>query len=294
MRTTFHAFIEYLLYQRNLSRATADAYTADFRQFRDWLLARKNRLTADRVDPDDIRQYIIHMRKSGLAQNSVLRHLNALSSFFDYCVKWHGLKANPVSYCERGKKVKHKVSVPPPEMIDHMYASVELRRRSFWSIQDRVILELFVSAGLRFSEVLTLPWEHVNFSERELIVIGKGNKARKVPMLGALCDAMLESHEEWTKIGKATAGQIVLNRSWRPAERTALRHWWRRYGRELQSNGFTFHSLRRYFATRLNRVHGIGVVEIKELLGHEDLNTTLAYIEPDLQATKEKLKGIRI
>jgi len=294
VRTTFGQFIEYCRYQRNLSELTCAAYNSDFGLFREWILGRKDRITIDRIEPADIQAYIIHLRKSGSQQNTVLRKLNALSSFFDYCIKWHGLKVNPVKYCERGKKIKHKAMVPPQEMVDRVFTLVDLQEGPFHEVsQDRVVLMLFVTAGLRFSEVLSLTWERINFVEREIIVLGKGNKERKVPMLVNLYNALLKLKSAWESGGKKLEGPIVLNQYGKPAQRTTLRYLWKRYCCELEEQGFTFHSFRRYYATRLYRF-GIGVVEIKELLGHEDLNTTLAYLEPSLQETKEKLKRIRI
>lgn len=289
MLITFHKFIEYCRYQRNLSEQTCAAYMSDFRMFRDWIFGRKDRITVDRIAPEDVQAYIIHLRKSGRAQNTVLRHMNALSSFMDYCVKWHGLKDNPVRFCERGKRVRHKVVVPPPEMIARLIGSLVTTTET-----ESAVFHLFVYAGLRFSEVLSITWERVNFPEGEIIVLGKGNKERKVPMFEELRVALAKLAAARTTVsGRKLEGPVVTTRRGRPGHRRMLRRLWALRCRELQEHGFTFHSFRRYFATRLYR-QGIGPVEIKELLGHEDLNTTLAYIEPSMQTIKERLKGVRM
>jgi len=142
------------------------------------------------------------------------------------------------------------------------------------------LLELLYASGARISEVVGLRWQDVDLETRSVLLHGKGNKERVVP-LGEPCLRALEA----TRDGhKGTASVIGVSRQ---AAWARLRRLGRRLGIDLSP-----HDIRAAMARHLSD-NGADVITIRDLLGHESVRTTSIYLETAEENLHEKLNLIR-
>jgi len=139
---------------------------------------------------------------------------------------------------------------------------VNLQKIADTSLYSFVLVAL--STGARANETVKLKWEHIDFNNRTLILDGKGKKERRVPIPQRLYDYLL-----CTRI---KAGYVCTG----TRDPSQLSKRFRFYADKIGLNQFTFHHLRDTYASWLVQ-NGINLKIIQELLGHEDIQTTLIY-----------------
>jgi integrase/recombinase XerC len=144
-------------------------------------------------------------------------------------------------------------------------------------------MELFYSSGLRLAELVNLDLAAVDFADRTVRVLGKGNKTRIVPIGRFAIDAMkrwLKERTKWVKIG---VDALFVGRSGRPLSVRAVQlrvgAWGRRQGIGIHVHP---HMFRHSFATHLLESSG-DLRGVQELLGHANIGTTQIYTHLDFQ-----------
>ena len=157
-------------------------------------------------------------------------------------------------------------------------------------LRDRAILELMYATGLRVSEVVELPIHQLNLQAGLLIVTGKGNKQRMVP-IGEVAREWLERYLQKSRpelVGERWLESLFVSRIGRTMTRQTL---WHRIQILSQQANIPFkispHDLRHAFATHLLN-HGADLRSVQLLLGHSDLSTTQIYTH----VAKERLKSL--
>jgi integrase len=143
------------------------------------------------------------------------------------------------------------------------------------------------TSGLRRGELLALDWSDVDLPRRRLLIHGKGNKQREALIFEELLAALYALHAEQ---GFPTEGAVMRGRLGRPLKKSSLQAWINKWlqGARLRTpdgpgkrNRYTLHSLRRFAAKRWLD-SGLNIRQIQLLLGHEDLATTIRYLNYDL------------
>ena len=126
--------------------------------------------------------------------------LSSWRGFFDFLVNRKGFTNNPVIGLRAPKSPK---TLPQALSIEQAVKLVDISDDDVLGIRDHAILELFYSSGLRLSEVVNLNMDVLDFSEGTVIVTGKGNKTRIVPLGSHAIDAI----QKWLQ----TRSQILIN-----------------------------------------------------------------------------------
>jgi len=149
--------------------------------------------------------------------------------------------------------------------------------RAFIRLRDRALLELFYGTGMRSGEALALNIEDLDMTDSSLRILGGKGKNRRVPFGDSVANA-LSAYLAWLLPRYSLSGETALFLSL-SGERMAYRNlsgqlW--RYGEALGIPGVTAHALRRAVATHLLE-NGANIAEIKALLGHEDIDSTVTY-----------------
>ncbi len=269
---------------RRLSPRTVEAYTFDVGAFLAFLTEHRGETIDDKaladVNAADVRGWLALRRQSGLGPRGVARAVSALRTYFTYLDKQHGIENANV---RRVKQPKLPPSVPKPVSIVGAQAlldEAELSGREPWiAARNVAVLTLLYGAGLRISEALALNGKDLPLPET-LVITGKGNKQRIVPLLPEAREAI---------------ERFVAVAPYKPAREEPLFRGARgkrlnpRIVQGLMQNmrralglpeSATPHALRHAFATHLLGAGG-DLRAIQELLGHASLSTTQRYTEVD-------------
>ena len=289
---------EYKDYLENEDRSklTVTGYTTDMRLFMAWFEKQNSEsFTLENVTPTDVRAYRQYLQVSqGLKASTVNRKLASLASLMNWGMASGRISVDPT---EKMKFVKKEKSTPKwldkheqfalQRIIEKDLQIAQLRFPKRWTTRrrDASIVIFMLNTGLRLSETIALNLDDLEISERKgkvLIRQGKGNKERVVPLNTEAREAV----QAWLKMRPASN----CRRLWLAVEggsgqgltsRTVQRIL-KRYGQEAGIGNLTPHVLRHSFAkNRINK--GVGVEQVAQLLGHENLNTTQIYIKPDFK-----------
>jgi len=225
----------------------------------------------DDVVTEDCERYFMHgLTKekpwTPTTQDNVRRILN---SFYVWAVGRRYILFNPVAPIKPTKNKKYRVKKP------FTNTDIIKMRDHTKTVRDRAIIELLLSSGIRVSELVGLNKEDINWAEKEFTVIGKGNKQRFAyfsEQAGFYIQKYLEGRTDNNE------ALFVTNNS--PYDRfgkTGVETFVRELGKNAGVTGRAHpHRFRHTFATNaLNK--GVPLEQVQQLLGHEQLDTTLIY-----------------
>ena len=225
-----------------------------------------------------------------LADATVTRAQNALSSMFKWAIRFGYVTANPMDRVERPRKRRRVMPCPSLADVKGLLSGTE-------GLVQRAALLSMAMGGLRKSELLALTWERVDFPSRRMKVRGKGDKDREVTIFPELLAAFAALHEEQ---GHPESGPVVRGKHGGPVCSTQLQRWFDRWGAHAgmrqvdeagRRNEFTLHSLRR-FAAKTWLESGLNIRKVQTLLGHEDIQTTILYLSYDMDEIQRSAEGI--
>jgi integrase/recombinase XerD len=206
----------------------------------------------------NIESYKIHLQETKkYSPNGINIELRHLSAAFSLAVRYGYIMKNPF------KGVK-KVKVPKKlkKYLNKKQSDELLQLISNTSSYAHVLIAL--STGARAIEITKLKWEDIDFSSRVLVLDGKGNKERIVPVPEKLFTYFLENRKNNGYVCEGTRDPSQASKRFRF------------YANKIGLKQFTFHNLRDTYASWLVQ-NGINLKIIQELLGHEDIQTTLIY-----------------
>jgi integrase/recombinase XerC len=286
-------FLRVLENERGASAHTSRAYARELRGFADWVAKRYGREYAvETLEHTDIRAYLGTLYERGLSKASAARALAAIRSWFKWLARTGRLERNVASLVATPKLPKHLPRVPSIEQMNHVVDSVEKDAAS-WPSRDAAILELLYGCGIRNAELTALNLEDIHWANEALLIRGKGQKQRYVPLGDAAAKALRTYLAERTaKLGaaevKGTTPAVFLNLRLRGLNKPGgeSRLTTRSIGRIVKriailrglSGDVHPHTLRHAFGTHLLE-EGADLRAIQELLGHERLSTTQRYTQ---------------
>ena len=295
-------FANYKTVVQNASDKTVAEYMLDLRTFFRFLKARDlhidpsdceafDKIDIRGIDIDYIRNitvediyefltYADHTRGNMASAKS--RKLSAIKGFFKYLtVKRMMLEENPAANIESPKKQKSLPKYLSLEESISLLEAVKNDKESTTVIRDYAIITLFLNCGMRVSELTGINISDIDRQLRSLTVTGKGNKQRIVYLNSACRESLGEYINErlGEKHAKAnTAALFLSSREQRISVKTVQ---WMVYKyldmAGLESKHYSVHKLRHTAATLMYQSGNVDVRVLKEILGHEQLNTTQIY-----------------
>jgi integrase/recombinase XerC len=272
-------FLQRLKTERRLSPHTVSAYQHDLNALLGFC-GRESIASFDALDSYALRRFAAESHRRGLGARSVARRLSAVRTFLNYLIERGVLKSNAGVHVQAPKAPRR---LPATLDTDQVASLLAIEGRDPLTLRDRAMLELFYSSGLRLAELVGLNLGDVDVADRTVRVLGKGSKARVVPV-GAKALAALD---EWlaVRVELARAGEpamFVSQRGERVSPRTVQKRvndWARRQG---APTGVHPHMLRHSFATHVLESSG-NLRAVQEMLGHASLSTTQIYTHLDFQ-----------
>lgn len=295
-------YLKVLAHERGASVHTLRAYERELLGFSAWISARHgirqnpetNAVEAvRRIEHTDIRAYLGALYERGLSRASAARALAAIRSWFKWLARAGHIEQNAASLVSTPRLPKHLPRVPSIEQMNRVVDSVDEDAAS-WPTRDRAILELLYGCGIRNAELTALDLDDIHWANEAILIHGKGQKQRYVPLGDAAAQA-LRSYLSERSAKLAAAGitasaatqALFINLQLRGlANGTQARLTTRSVGRIVKRIAVTRglsadvhpHTLRHAFGTHLLE-EGADLRAIQELLGHERLATTQRYTQ---------------
>ena len=287
-------FRRYLAEERLCSPHTVAAYQRDLRA----LVCHCERMGLESwsaIDSGHLRSFAARQHAGGLSPRSIQRRLSAVRSFYEFLQReGHVLRtraqADPGEVARirsnPGKDVRApKAARRLPETLDadQMARLLDIPAGEPFAARDRAIMELLYSSGLRLAEIVGLDSASLDLRDRMVDVLGKGRKARRVPVGRVAIRALEQWLTERAGLARAQEQALFVGRSGRRLGRRAVElrvaHWARRQG--LSAHVYP-HLFRHSFASHLLE-SGAELRGVQELLGHADIATTQIYTHLDFQ-----------
>lgn len=220
------------------------------------------------INTDELRLYLDnYQKKSGASKTTVDNIRRILSSFFSWLEDENYIIKSPVRRIHKVKTCK---------TIKETYSdeALELMRDKCESIRDLAIIDMLASTGVRVGELVGLNKKDINFQERECIVLGKGNKQRKVYF-----DARTKVHLQNYLDSRVDDNEALFVSLQNPHDRlkiSGVEIRLRELGKKLGISKVHPHKFRRTLAT-MAIDKGMPIEQVQQLLGHESVDTTLQY-----------------
>ena len=268
-------FIDYLKKIRNYSSHTCKNYYKDFKEYETFLNI-ENLKYCD-MNYELSLNYLVFLNKKNDSKATISRKLSSLRSFYKYLVKIEKVKTNPFLLVSSPKKEKRIPKFINYNDMDEIFNVPDINTTI--GLRDRLILEILYASGIRVSELVNIKIKDIDFSNRTILILGKGNKERMVSfgeyaldimnlymknsrniLLGGISSEYLVVGKKQEKLTTRRVEQIVDD----IIKKTSLKL------------NVTPHMFRHTFATHLLD-NGCDLLAVQELLGHESLATTEIY-----------------
>lgn len=223
----------------------------------------------NRISVYHLRQYLSEMKESGLSDRTLEGIRSVFSSYFGWLQKEGLISKNP---CANLGPIKYMKKVRLP------FSDVELHKikEACKNKRDLAIVYFLLSTGCRISEVCGLNRESVDFEKKECVVLGKGNKERKVYIDNVTALIL----QRYLKGRHDTSEALFAGKGTDRMKPGGIRKLLNGIGERAGVENVHPHRFRRTLATNLiNR--GMTIQEVANILGHENVNTTMTYVFVD-------------
>lgn len=259
-----HKFLDYLKYEKGFSDYTIKSYETDLREFYDFALEEK-------VDIEFVRKYLRKLYENKYSSRSISRKVSTLKSYFKYLESEGIIKDNFMRLISNPKIEKTLPNYLNYEDLEKLLAFPD--RSNKYGLRDALILEMLYSSGVRVSELANMKLNDIDFKERKILILGKGNKERYV-YYGSKCEELLD---KYLKLDHRDSPYLLIGkRSDRLNEReirSIVTDTAKKAGIEVHVSP---HTLRHTYATHMLN-DGADLKSVGDLLGHESLSTTQIY-----------------
>ena len=282
-------FIAYLRYERDYSELTVVSYSSSLKAFELYYKSLDEELAWNTVTSDIIRSWIVALLDGGLAPAGVCPKLSAVKSFFRFLLKRGLVDVNPaygVLAPKKGKPLPYFVS---ENDMNRLLDDLEFPA-TYEGELSKTLVTMLYATGMRASELIGLDLSDVDLRNSTVSVVGKRKKQRLIPMVPELVTALERYlvHREKVQNGKSeTQAFFVLEKSGRRISYAKLRKLVRdTLANVTMQSKRSPHVLRHSFATSLLN-NSADLQSVKELLGHEKLQTTAIYTHTTFEELKK-------
>lgn len=277
----------YLKLEKSLSANTVVAYEHDLQKLKQYLT--DAHIELEMAQTKHLRDFVIEIAESGICARSQARILSSIKSFYHFLIYKNLRTDDPTELLETPKIGLKLPEVLSLNEIDMMIAGIDLSK---WEgHRNKAIIETLYGSGLRVSELISLAMSNIYGSEGYMLVLGKGNKQRLVP----LSPTSIAQINHWLPyrqsmdIKKGNENYLFLNRRGSKLTRAMIFY----IVKELAAaagirKNVSPHTFRHSFATHLLE-NGANLRAIQLLLGHESIATTEIYTHIDVNYLRDTI-----
>ena len=283
------SFIDYLKFEKRYSAFTIRSYHDDLVQFFSFLTTQFGINKTKEISQGFVRSWLASLKDDDITARTINRKISTLKSFFKFQLK-NGIIENTPMFNIVAPKISKRLPVFIKEKDLADLTKVLKNNTEDWdSLNTKMLITVFYSTGIRLSELINMKEKQIDFSKKQLKILGKGNKERIIPAGQDLLAAIRGYINEKRKVFEKTDDVLLVNGKGKKL--------YPKYAYNLVRSILTEevktldkkspHVLRHTFATHLMN-NGANLDAVKELLGHASLASTQVYTHN----TIEKLKNV--
>lgn len=267
-------FLDMMRAEIGATENTVNSYRRDLQQF-----SENSPKPVEQITAEDIALYVQKLNKQ-YAAKSVARKISVLRDFFKFLYSEKEISSNPTANITAPKQEKPLPKFLTPEEVRALMDAAQSQNGIAFQ-RMAVMLELIYACGLRVSELVSLPENCINFDKRQILVRGKGNKERLIPIADKAAKMILDYFElrrefirgrksVWLFPSKlSAAGHITRGAFFKNLKEVAVLA-------GISPERVSPHVLRHSFATHLLH-NGADLRSVQKMLGHADIATTEIY-----------------
>ena len=282
------------------SFTTIDTYTNYVASFMNYIT--DNNLEEDfykKVTTSMIKQYLVSLQTRDIDGQTVrtgddiqATRWSALNTFFIFLVNNDYIKENPMSKTKRPKiRTEHKVTYLTQEEIQEVFKNIKESAGVKLLNRDLALISLFISTGLRNSALTQINIEDVDFFNNTIKVVEKGSKVRNIQFgtnMRALLLSWLKDRELY--FSDANTNALFISQLKERISIQTIGQLVEKYTKTIEGKHITPHKLRATACTLMS-TQGVPIQVIKEMVGHENIQTTTRYVGV-LEREKENATNI--
>lgn len=235
----------------------------------------------ENITPDDIRAYLAYMRDCGYAPDTIRDRFNGMSTLFRFLCEDGVLVQNPATPVKKPKL---------PKIHARTFTTTELQKilsfyneKTFAGLRNKVIMYILYGTGIRRAELLGLTMFSLHLDEGVMVIIGKGNKQRTVPLspqIEKLLRKYKKARSEVLLDNNTETSALIIGKWGKPLTEGGLRAVFKelKEGTGIGGHRLSPHTFRHTFAKNF-LLNGGNLFALQEILGHEDVSTTRIYVE---------------
>ena len=280
----------YLVLEKALSNNSVEAYLRDVKKLSSFCTENKEIIDCTKVSITILREFIIHLHECKSSSKSQARILSGIKSFYHYLSIENVIDANPCDKIDRPRIERKLPDTLSPDEINDIINSVDLSNPH--GERNRTILETLYSCGLRVSELINLKCSKLFLEDGFLIVTGKGNKERAVPLNNILIKylknyiCLIRSHQD---IETGHEDFVFLNNRGKQLTRMMIFTIVKKHTEKAGiKKNISPHTFRHSFASHLLQ-GGANLRAIQTMLGHESISTTEIYMHIDKDFVRQEI-----
>ena len=276
-------YLEYLKVERKYSNKTILSYKDDLIEYNEFL--GNNFTNILNIDMNIVNNYMKYLYDRKITKSSISRKLSSIRGLYNYLLREDIIKENHFNKIQNPKRELYLPKFLKDEELDKIFSVCNSNNPT--EERDTLIIELLYATGVRVSELVNIKIKDINREEKLIKVLGKGNKERMV-IYNNHTKKALDTYlkDGYNYFNKKSSEYLILNKNVNKLSE--------RYIREIINKKVSQasldikispHTLRHTFATDILE-NGADLMTVKELLGHESLNTTSIYTH----ITNEQIK----
>ena len=278
-------YIKELSINKNYSENTIEAYKRDLDEY--FLYLKNNNKNYLDIDYESIRKYLSFLNDKKDTNSTISRKISSLRGFYSYLRLNEKIKNNPFKLINLPKKEQKLPRFFYYNELEELFAACDTS--TSLGQRNLAILEVLYATGTRVSELINIKLEDINFSEKQIKVLGKGNKERMV-FLGEYAVDALEDYlnDGYLFLNKYNLDYVFLNHLGNKITRRGIEDILTKLIKKTSiDKKISPHMIRHSFATHLLN-EGCDLESVQEMLGHESISATAIYTH----VTDDRIKEI--
>ncbi len=283
------SFIDYLKFEKRYSAHTIRSYHDDLIQCFTFLEEQFEIFKLKEISQSFVRSWLASLKDDDLTARTINRKISTLKSFFKFHLKKGSIQSTPMINVTAPKMSKRLPVFIKEKELNDLAKAIKTNTEDWNSLNTKMLITIFYATGMRLSELINMKEKQVDFSRRQLKILGKGNKERIIPVGPDLLTEIKDYINEKRKRFEKTDDVLLVSSK---GKKIYPKYAYNLVKNILEQEVKTLdkkspHVLRHTFATHLMN-NGANLDAVKELLGHASLASTQVYTHN----TIEKLKNV--
>jgi integrase/recombinase XerD len=297
MKNAISQFQNYMIVQRGFSPLTVKAYKSDLEKFEEFLNKRELQSTIENIRTQDVVSYLSYLTypDDNKKPNQVIsraRKLASIRSFFTFLRKSKVIEVSPTTDIDLPKLPQTEPDYLTINEYQKLLAKINEIASPFFKLRDLSIISLFISTGIRVSELVNLRLRDLDLEERTIKVRRKGNKNQTIPLNKDISDLI----GKYLKVRPETkSNQLFISKKRNGVKSNTVYCLVSKYLKlsGIQKGKKGPHLLRHTcFTTLLSK--NVNPVVIQQLAGHVNFNTTKKYLHLNSTQIREAVTKINL